>query len=218
MGNNKYRGFVYEWTNKINGKKYIGSHIGADSDSYVGSGVDFRKDLKQFGTISFTREVLEYVKDSSDLPDVEKQYLEKVNAKDNPIYYNKTNGSSVAKKEKHEHIRNLCVSCNKQPQAINYIDTEGIRHYRSRCASCIRQNQNLKPQPPLWAKSGYKKKERCEMCNFKAKSAKQLFVYHIDGNLKNVNWHNLKTVCANCRIDIIESKLPWKPSDLVPDF
>ncbi len=113
--------------------------------------------------------------------------------------------------------RKICPICQDNHVAVNYI-RNGVRHYRGSCASCIRKKRKLKPTPPLWAKSGYKKKERCEVCNFKAKSTKQLFVYHIDGNLKNVNWHNLKTVCANCRIDIIESKLPWRPSDLVPDF
>ena len=47
---------------------------------------------------------------------------------------------------------------------------------------------------------------------------KQLFVYHVDGSLKNVNSFNLKTVCANCQIELIDLKLPWKPAAIVPDF
>jgi hypothetical protein len=56
------------------------------------------------------------------------------------------------------------------------------------------------------------------MCNFKAKTFRQLFVYHVDGNLKNVNWLNLKTVCANCRIELDGTRVSWKPSPIVPDF
>lgn len=40
-----YYGFVYEWTNLVNGKKYIGSHAGTENDGYIGSGVAFKKQL-----------------------------------------------------------------------------------------------------------------------------------------------------------------------------
>jgi hypothetical protein len=113
--------------------------------------------------------------------------------------------------------RNLCPRCFEFPVAINY-KRDGKTHYRSMCISCIRKGKKLKPQPAAWMKSGYKKPERCELCNFKAKTEKQLFVFHIDGNLKNTNWHNLKTVCANCRIELDNGKLPWKQSTIQPDF
>lgn len=218
MNKTNYAGFVYEWTNKINGRKYIGSHIGLESDSYTGSGVDFRKDLKQFGVISFTRTILEYVEKVSDLPTIERQYLEKVNARDNLIYYNKTNGSSVSKKEKHAHSRTLCIACNSNPQAVNYIDPNGITHYRKKCASCIRTNKKVRKEPPAWQKAGYKKKIVCEKCGFKAKMPEQLNVFYIDGNLKNTNHFNLKTVCLNCQPEIYKSRLAWKPSPILPDF
>ena len=113
--------------------------------------------------------------------------------------------------------RDLCPSCNENLVAVNYI-REGVTHYRNMCAACVRKGKKLKPQAPAWAKSGYKKKDRCEMCNFKSKTPKQMFVYHVDGNLKNNNWINLKTVCANCKIEVQGSRLPWKPAPLVPDF
>ena len=56
------------------------------------------------------------------------------------------------------------------------------------------------------------------MCNFKAKSFRQLFVWHVDGNLKNVAWTNLKTVCANCQIELASLRVPWKPAPILPDF
>jgi hypothetical protein len=45
-----------------------------------------------------------------------------------------------------------------------------------------------------------------------------MFVYYLDGNLKNNDWMNLKTVCANCSININLSKTGWKQSPLTPDF
>ena len=114
--------------------------------------------------------------------------------------------------------RDLCPICNANLVAVNYIK-EDVTHYRNSCSACIRKGRRLKAVRPLWVTAGYKKKERCEVCNFKAKlPVKQLFVYHVDGNLKNCNSFNLKTVCANCRIELVTSNLPWKPSPLVPDF
>lgn len=113
--------------------------------------------------------------------------------------------------------RDLCPSCHLNLVAVNYIH-DGITHYRNRCSSCIRKGKKLRPQQPAWVLAGYKKKERCEMCNFRAKTNKQMFVYYVDGNLKNNNWLNLKTICANCQIELVGSRLPWKSAPLTPDF
>ena len=42
--------------------------------------------------------------------------------------------------------------------------------------------------------------------------------FYVDGNLKNNNWLNLKTICLNCAQEVYRSKLPWKPAPIVPDF
>ena len=112
--------------------------------------------------------------------------------------------------------RPMCA-CGQRPVAINYIK-EDVTHYRKVCDTCARKSRKLKPTPPAWARSGYKKKPHCEKCGFKAKLPEQLNVFHVDGNLKNTNWTNLKTICANCTIEVSKSKLPWKPSPVVPDF
>ncbi len=213
-----YAGFIYEWTNTINGKKYIGSHLGREDDGYIGSGQAFRKELKQYGLVSFTRKILEHVVDAQDLADVEKQWLEKVNAKDNDLYYNKTNGSSVSKKPRDLPTRGLCKTCNTNPVAVNYTDTNNRVHYRSQCDNCIRKGKKIRSAPPLWVKRGYRKKPQCEQCGFKFKFPDQSLVYHVDGNLNNCDHNNLKTVCLNCRAEISRSRLPWKQSKIVPDF
>lgn len=113
--------------------------------------------------------------------------------------------------------RNICPICHANPVAINYVK-DNVTHYRSRCSSCIRKGRKLKAIPPAWLKSGYKKLDHCEKCNFKAKHTDQLSVFYIDGNLKNNNWLNLKTICLNCAQEVYRSKLPWKPAPIVPDF
>lgn len=113
--------------------------------------------------------------------------------------------------------RDLCPICTKNPVAVNYI-REGITHYRNSCAGCIRSGRKNKPEAPAWVKSGYKKKDRCELCNFKFKLASQSNVFYVDGNLKNNNWINYKTVCLNCQQELYKSKVAWKPAPIVPDF
>lgn len=115
------------------------------------------------------------------------------------------------------NYRPLCQICNKQPAAVNYIK-EGIHHFRRQCDSCIRKGRKLKPRQPSWALGGYKKKPHCEKCGFQAKYKEQLFVYYIDGNLKNNNITNLKTICANCQFEVAREGLGWRQGDLVPDF
>ena len=115
--------------------------------------------------------------------------------------------------------RKLCPICAKNPTAVNYKDKKGITHYRSLCMECICKNKKVKPPAPLWYKAGYRKKCNCEKCGFKAKYPEdQLRVFHLDGNLTNSSWSNLKTICLNCQQEIFKSKLPWKPANIVPDF
>lgn len=112
--------------------------------------------------------------------------------------------------------RPLCSACHGNPCAVNYKVNGKIR-YRKVCASCSRKGKKAR-ELIAWIKAGYKKKLICEKCNFKAKTTKQIFVFYIDGNLKNNNWVNLRSVCANCRIELGDSNTTWRESPLVADF
>ena len=88
-----YYGYVYEWTNAKNGKKYIGSHYGSVEDYYTGSGKEFMKAYKAEPE-NFVMTVLEYVLENNRklVLEVEKKWLDKVpNIKDHPGYYNLNN-------------------------------------------------------------------------------------------------------------------------------
>lgn len=112
--------------------------------------------------------------------------------------------------------RPLCTTCNGNWAAVNYRKGEKI-YYRRICASCARKGKRVKEMPG-WTKTGYKKKLVCERCNFTARIPHQIFVFYIDGNLKNNTWSNLRSVCANCRIELNQSKTTWRESPLVADY
>ena len=115
-------------------------------------------------------------------------------------------------------IRPICTSCNENPAAVNYVKNEKF-YYRKKCAACIRKSNKQKPIPPSWVRAGYKKKSKCDKCGFTATSAKsQMRVYYVDGNLKNNDWTNLKTICLNCQAAIQDAKTTWKPADLIADY
>ena len=113
--------------------------------------------------------------------------------------------------------RKLCPVCD-----VRYVCVANIRngktYYRNRCSVCYKAGKKIKPKPPFWMKSGYKKKDKCERCGFKAKVTEQLNVVYVDGNDHNNDWFNLRTVCLNCQAEVMHSGLSWKPSALTPDL
>lgn len=81
-------GFVYKWTNKINGKWYVGSHAGSPDDDYVGSGVIFKTALLKYGKENFFRDIL-YT--GPFFREEEERILKELDARDNPLSYNVKN-------------------------------------------------------------------------------------------------------------------------------
>ena len=108
------------------------------------------------------------------------------------------------------HMRT--TSCgNKLPQGGQNL------LYRSKCESCTK---NGKPTNgiPKWKQAGYQKKNICDKCGYTSKHKEQFSVYYIDGDLNNVRFGNLKTICANCTKIIYKEGFRWKQGDLLPDF
>ena len=105
----------------------------------------------------------------------------------------------------------MCEQCGQRPKAVNYYKDNKI-YYRKKCEQCLKL---YKPVKPLWADSGYKVKRFCEACGFKPIIRSQVTVFYIDGDLTNVAYRNLKTVCLNCNAELI--KTGWSRGDLTPD-
>lgn len=111
-------------------------------------------------------------------------------------------------------MRKLCAKCNQRPAAVNY-HKDGKTFYRTMCDHC---SKGRGAGTPLWSRSGYKKKSTCEKCGFQSKHLEQFNVFHIDGDLTNCRYTNLKTVCANCQRILFKEGFRWRQGDLKPDF
>ena len=113
--------------------------------------------------------------------------------------------------------RPLCTQCKAKPRAYGYRKGTKI-YWRRLCDTCNRKKKKLRTGgiTPL-QRSGYRKKNKCELCGFKAKEPLQLDVFFVDGNKNNVNATNLKTVCANCQRLVSVKQLRWKIGDLEVD-
>lgn len=97
-----YIGFVYLWENLVNGKKYIGLHLGKVDDGYLGSGVHFKRAIKKYGIDRFHRKVLHFEYDSiENLYQMEYLLINEYNAVISPEYYN---------------------LCNISPNAFKFVD------------------------------------------------------------------------------------------------
>jgi len=107
--------------------------------------------------------------------------------------------------------RPICETCGQRPKAINYYKDKQP-YFRRKCEQCLKIH---KPVKPLWVDSGYKVKRNCEACGFKPSIRSQVTVFYIDGDLTNVAYRNLKTVCLNCNAELI--KTGWSRGDLTPD-
>jgi hypothetical protein len=83
-----YAGFIYEWTNKKNGMKYLGSHNGVTDDGYTGTGKNFKRAVKKYGLESFEREIVEYVTEKKDIFTREQHYLDERECAKSKKYYN----------------------------------------------------------------------------------------------------------------------------------
>jgi hypothetical protein len=113
--------------------------------------------------------------------------------------------------------RPICKTCNKNYCAINYVKN-GVTHYRSICDGCGKKKGKKRPKIFNWEKAGYKKKATCDLCGFKSMYHTQITVFHIDGDLNNVAFNNLRSICLNC-VEVVKKKeVTWKRGDLQVDY
>lgn len=105
-------------------------------------------------------------------------------------------------------MRELCESCYHNPKAINYVK-DGKTYYRKFCNSC---NSNRKKKlSPTWKEQGYKKKFKCESCNFVAKHTDQLTIIE--------HKKQYRTICLNCdALYKVNGTLEIRTGDLRSDF
>lgn len=110
----------------------------------------------------------------------------------------------------------MCKSCNKNACSINYTRL-GKTYYRNKCYHCRKNKPRKKSTVYLWEKAGYAKKPHCDLCGFKSLYTSQIVVFHIDGNLENVLFNNLRSICLNCVEVVNRKEVNWKRGDLRVD-
>lgn len=78
---------IYLTTNLINGKKYVGKDS-KNCKSYLGSGKYLKKAIKKYGKANFKKEVLQECGNLEELNQAEVQWINNLNCKQDPNYYN----------------------------------------------------------------------------------------------------------------------------------
>lgn len=89
--------YVYEITNLINNKKYIGKRsckVPMEEDKYMGSGIYIKRALGKYGIHNFKKEILEVCDTEEQAFQREIFYIEEVKAYNNPNYYNISSGGN----------------------------------------------------------------------------------------------------------------------------
>ena len=89
------RHYVYETTNLINGKKYIGKrtcNCPIEEDRYMGSGKTLIKALNKYGYNNFKKEILKICYTEQEAYEIEKYFIKKFNAVESREYYNIKDG------------------------------------------------------------------------------------------------------------------------------
>lgn len=104
--------------------------------------------------------------------------------------------------------RQLCKNCNISLAKSNGISKHGFIKWHKYCSSCSKSIYN--------PKFGYRlhKNVVCDICNFKAIDKCQLDLIYLDGNKKNKNIDNIKTLCANCN-RVYQKNLKYKNKSIL---
>lgn len=112
-------------------------------------------------------------------------------------------------------LRPICLACHQRPAAVNYHN-KNKTYYRNRCDQCLRRQRPVVDPTPTHVRTGYRPKDRCELCHFKCRVPDQIKIWYLNGNMRDGSWHNLRSICANCYIELSKKKLQW--IDIRPDF
>ena len=118
----QYQGYTYKYTDLDSNRKYVGVHKGCVTDSYKHSSrnVEFNK-IFQNPTSRLKYEVLSYGT-FREMLNLEHKLLKKVNAKDNPEYFNKTNGVQQYMTPDLESCREMVEMIQSNQFPITYED------------------------------------------------------------------------------------------------
>jgi uncharacterized protein YlzI (FlbEa/FlbD family) len=126
---------IYETTNLINGKKYIGKHKTSNlDDNYLGSGLYLQKSIQKYGRENFERKVLFVFDNENEMEEKEKELVNSelirndqyynislggqggitVLYEEHPAYEETCQKISIGRKNKSEKLSVICKQLHKQ--------------------------------------------------------------------------------------------------------
>lgn len=87
--------YVYEITNNINGRKYIGKrscHCPIKDDKYMGSGKALIESINKYGIDNFSKKILKVCNNEKEAYSEEYKYIKEADAVNDRKYYNIIDG------------------------------------------------------------------------------------------------------------------------------
>jgi group I intron endonuclease len=180
---------IYCTTNKINGKKYIGSH-NKRKLNYLGSGTDLKQAIKKYGKENFTRQIL-WEGPSEFKYEMEEYWCNYFNVANNPTFYNRTNkGFGMVVGFKYNNDQKQLMSNNHKKLYYQYsLDGEFIKEWkgtddifnklgigRGDISSCCKGKQKT-AGGFIWSY----KLEKINLNNNQHKNGKSINQYTLDG-------------------------------------
>ena len=114
---------VYCITNKINGKKYIGSDS-KDNSEYYGSGVYIKKSIKKYGKENFIKEILCKVDNINLMKELEEYWIDYFDAYNNSLFYNATKHSAGISKFPEDKKINISNANKNNKYHLGFIQSE----------------------------------------------------------------------------------------------
>ena len=184
IGGIKIFGYIYETTNLINGKKYIGKHKSSKFDNkYYGSGVALNQDIEKYGKENFSTKIIEEISDDKDykyLSERECSWIEAANAVKSDKYYNNSyggenegwQGTNKAAKDNLNLNYRMRFNWSRQAKGKIWIYKDNIRKYikpeelnlyiqqgwtKGRPSEIISNGNNHRD----WSKSNFVKRTKC---------------------------------------------------------
>jgi len=167
---------LYETTNNINGKKYIGIHT-SDSldDGYIGSGTGIKRAIEKYGKDSFTRTILNFYNSRKELLKAEAAIVTEDVVR-NDRYYNMILGG-----------RNLIDSL------VDMDDEEALKAHQSKAGKAgAKAFRESLPENEIkeWHSAGGKKSKNPGGYNMSEKGK---------ANIKNARKNSQKYLCPICK-------------------
>lgn len=87
-------GYIYETTNLVDNKKYIGQHKADkfEPENYIGSGILLAKAIEKYGKENFSCRLLEACNSREEMNEAEKRWIKEFDAANSDNYYNIAEG------------------------------------------------------------------------------------------------------------------------------